>query len=196
MVENVWPYISDRRIPLLVGIPLCKSQEFSRREYSMSQLCSIRHDIPVTLHIPEAYGQWSVFDHNGDKHLAVLGTRYGTWWPWYGQLKVRWLQPRQLWLSAWISSVAPVLVSQDRDLCHVQLHPAWFEPTAEYRSWPVASNLYSGHLPVGLCLGQGCLLLVGPLFHVPRCHSGLVSSRNEHVCPCHSMTRAGSWYGW
>ena len=59
--------ISDRRIPLLAGIPLCKSQELSRRGYSMSQLCSIHHDIPVTLHTPGAYGQWPVFDHNGDK---------------------------------------------------------------------------------------------------------------------------------
>ena len=41
--------ISDRRIPLLAGIPLCKSRELSRRGYSMSQLCSIHHDIPVTL---------------------------------------------------------------------------------------------------------------------------------------------------
>ena len=39
----------------------------SWKEYSMSQLCSIRRDIPVTLHTPEAYGQRSVFDHNGDK---------------------------------------------------------------------------------------------------------------------------------
>ena len=59
--------ISDRRIPLLAGIPLCKSRELSKRGYSMSQLCSIHHDIPVTLHTPGAYGQWSVFDHNGDK---------------------------------------------------------------------------------------------------------------------------------
>ena len=59
--------ISDRRIPLLAGIPLCKSRELSRRGYSMSQLCSIHHDIPVTLHTPGAYGQWSVFDHDGDK---------------------------------------------------------------------------------------------------------------------------------
>ena len=59
--------ISDRRIPLLAGIPLCKSRELSRRGYLMSQLCSIHHDIPVTLHTPGAYGQWSVFDHNGDK---------------------------------------------------------------------------------------------------------------------------------
>ena len=59
--------ISDRRIPLLAGIPLCKSRELSRRGYSMSQLCSIHHDIPVTLHTPGAYGQWSLFDHNGDK---------------------------------------------------------------------------------------------------------------------------------
>ena len=59
--------ISDRRIPLLAGIPLCKSRELSQRGYSMSQLCSIHHNIPVTLHTPGAYGQWSVFDHNGDK---------------------------------------------------------------------------------------------------------------------------------
>ena len=59
--------ISDRRITLLAGIPLCKSRELSRRGYSMSQLCGIHHDIPVTLHTPGAYGQWSVFDHNGDK---------------------------------------------------------------------------------------------------------------------------------
>ena len=52
--------ISDRRIPLLAWISLCKSREFSRREYSMSQLCSIRHDIPVTLHSRGAYGQCSV----------------------------------------------------------------------------------------------------------------------------------------
>ena len=59
--------ISDRRIPLLAGIPLCKSRELSRRGYSMSQLCSIHHDTPVTLHTPGAYGQWSEFDHNDDK---------------------------------------------------------------------------------------------------------------------------------
>ena len=29
---------------------------------------------------------------------------------------------------------APMLVSRDRDLCHVQLHPTWFEPTSECRS--------------------------------------------------------------
>ena len=106
--------------------------------------------------------------------------KYRTWWPWYGQFEVGWLQPLQLWLSAGISSVALVLVSKDRDLCHVQLHPTWFEPTAECRSWPVASNLYSGHLPVGLYLGRGSLL-VGPLLHFRQCHSGLLSSRNEHV---------------
>ena len=50
----------------------------------------------------------------------------------------------------------------------------------------------SGHLPVGLFLGRGSLLLVGPLF---QCHKGLVSSRNEHVWLCHSITGAGSWYG-
>ena len=51
------------------------------------------------------------------------GTSYGIWWPWYGQFEVGWLQPLQLWLGAGTSSVAPVLVSQHRDLCHVQLHP-------------------------------------------------------------------------
>ena len=44
----------------------------------MGQLCNTRHDIPVTLHTPGAYGQCSVFDHSGKKHSAVLGTRYGT----------------------------------------------------------------------------------------------------------------------
>ena len=34
--------------------------------------------------------------------------QYGTWWPWYGQFKVGWLQPLQLWLSAVISLVATV----------------------------------------------------------------------------------------
>ena len=81
-------------------------------------------------------------------------------------------------VRCWNSSVAPVLVSQDRDLCHAQLHPTWFEPTSECRSWPVVSYLYSGHLPVGLCLSPGSLLLVGPLFHFRQCHSGLVPSRN------------------
>ena len=187
--------ISGRRIPLLPGIPLCKSQELSWREHSTSRLCSIHHDIPVTMHTPATYGQWSVFDHSGGNQSAVLGTRYGIWWPWYGQFEVGWLQPLQLLLGAGTFSVAPVLVSQDRDLCHAQLHPTWFEPTSECRSWPVVSYLYSGHLPVGLYLGRGSLLLVGPLFHFRQCHSGLVASRNEHVCPCHTMTRAGSWYG-
>ena len=29
-------------------------------------------DIPATLHTPGAYGQWSVFDPNSDKQLAIL----------------------------------------------------------------------------------------------------------------------------
>ena len=80
--------ISDRRIPLLAGIPICMSRDLSRRGYSMSQLYSIRHDIPVPLRTPGAYGQCWVFDHSGDKQWVVLGTRYGTWWPWYGQFGV------------------------------------------------------------------------------------------------------------
>ena len=123
--------ISDRRIPLLAGIPLCMSRELSWRGYSMSQLCSMRH-ISVPLHIPAAYGV--VFDYSGDKQSVVLGTRYGTWWPLYGQFEVRWLKPLQLWLSAGIPLVAPMLVSRGRDLCHLQPHPTWFEPTAECRS--------------------------------------------------------------
>ena len=98
-------------------------------------------------------------------------------------------------VGAGTSSVAPVLVSQDRDLGHLQLHPTWFEPASECRSWPVVSYLYRGHLSVGLYLGRGSLLLVGPLFHFRQYRSGFVPSINEHVCPCYSMTRAGSWYG-
>ena len=144
------------------------SRELSQGGYSMSQLCSIYHDIPVPLHIPGAYDQCWVFNHSGDKQSVVLGTRYGTWWPWYGQFEVGWLQPLQLWLSAGISLVAPMLDSQGRDLCHVQPHPTWFEPTAECRSKPVASNLCSRHLPVDLSLGRGSLLLVDPLFYFPQ----------------------------
>ena len=138
--------ISDRRIPLITGILLCKSQELSRREHSTSRLCSIHHDIPVTMHTPAAYGQWSVFDHNGDNQLVVLGTRYGIWWPWYGQFEVGWLQPLQPWFGAGTSSVSPVLVSQDRDLCHVQLHPTWFEPTSECR---IGLHLFNDTRPSG-----------------------------------------------
>ena len=80
--------ISDRIIPLLAGIPMCMSRELSRRGYSMSQLYSIRHDIPVSLHTPGARGQCWVFDHSSDKQWVVLGRRYGTWWPWYDQFGV------------------------------------------------------------------------------------------------------------
>ena len=72
-IVQVWGLVevncvmSDRRIPFLAGIPQCKSRELSRRGYSMSQLCSISPDIPVTPHTPGACGQWLVFDHNGDK---------------------------------------------------------------------------------------------------------------------------------
>ena len=78
-----------------------------------------------TEHITRAYGQWSAFDHNGDKQSVVLWTRYATSWPWNGQIEVGWLQAFPLWLSTWISSMAPVLVSRDIDLCRVQLHPTW-----------------------------------------------------------------------
>ena len=139
----------------------------------MSRLCSIHHDIPVTMHTPAAYGQWSVFDHNGDNKLVVIGTRYGIWWPWYGQFEVGWLQPLQLWLGAGNS----------------RWPQCWFhkiEISAMYSYIPLGLNqllnvgvdqwfsyLYSGHLPVGLYLGRGSLLLVGPLFHFRQCHSWL-----------------------
>ena len=110
--------ISDRRIQLLAGIPLCTSRKLSQRGYSMSQLCSIRHDIPITLHTPVAYGQWLAFDHNGDKQSEVRGTRYGTLWPLYGRFEVGWLQPLQLWLGAGISSVAPVLFSRESSVMY------------------------------------------------------------------------------
>ena len=129
-----------------VRIPLCKSRELSQRGHSMSQLCSIRHDIPVPLHTPEAYGQCSMCDHSGDKQSVVLGTRYETLSPWYDQSEVGWSQPLQLWLSAGIYLVGPVLVSRGRDLGHL---------TAECKSWPVASNLCSGRLPEFYTLVEG-----------------------------------------
>ena len=93
----------------------------------MSQLCSICHTFPVTLHSLGAYGQGSVSNHIGGKWSGVLWTK-----SWYGQFEVRWLQPLQLWFSVGISSVALVLVSRDRDLCHAQPHPTWSEPAAGY----------------------------------------------------------------
>ena len=50
-----------------------------------------------------------MFDQSGDNQSVVLGVRYRTWWPCYGQFEVGWLQPFELWLSAGISSVAPHL---------------------------------------------------------------------------------------
>ena len=61
-----------------------------------------------------------------------------------------------------------MLVLRDRDLCHVQPHPIWLGPTAGYRSWPVASNLHSGHLSEGLCHGQGSLLLALSFPSIPQ----------------------------
>ena len=104
-----------------IRIPSCHSRELSLREYLMSQLCSIRHDIPVILPIPGAYGQclttmvtsswWfsgqdlglfsfgMTTSKSGDYKLISSGQALEfLWWP-------------------------LVLVSQDRDLCHVQLHP-------------------------------------------------------------------------
>ena len=50
----------------------------------------------------------------------------------------------------------------------------------------MALNLHNGLLPMGQCDAQGTLL-TGQLFHFPQCHSGLVSSRNKHVCLYHSI---------
>ena len=106
----------------------------------MGQLCSIRNDIPVTLHTPGRYG------------LTTMATSSR----WSSVQDVGWFKILQLLQSAVISPMALVLVSKDRDLCHEQLHPTWFEPTAECMSWLVASNLYSGtcqwvnHLVEGL----------------------------------------------
>ena len=57
-VENcieVCSFKLDRKIPLLAGIPSCKSWGLSR-EYSSSQLC-ICHDFRIALHTQAAYGQ-------------------------------------------------------------------------------------------------------------------------------------------
>ena len=159
--------ISDRRNPLLAGIPLCRSQELS---------------------MVSVWPQWwqpvgGPWDRIWDLVALV--------WPIRSQV----ITTSSALVRCWNFFVGPSICLQDRDLCHVQLHPTWFEPIAECRSWPVVSYLYSGHLPVGLYLGRRSLLIVGTLFHFRQCHIGLVPSRNEHVCPCHSMTRAGSWYG-
>ena len=135
-VQHIWRFISDRRIPTRSGILLCKSQELPQREYSVTQLCSIRHAFPVTLHTLGAYGQWSVSDHNDGKWSGVPWTKYATWWPWHGQFEVGWLQPLQLWLSVGISPVALVLASRDRDICHVEPHPIWSKLAADIaKAW-------------------------------------------------------------
>ena len=56
----------------------------------------------------------------------------------------------------------------------------------------MALNLHNGLLPMGQCHGQVTPLLTGQLFHFPQCHSGLVFSRNEHVCLYHSIATGGS----
>ena len=66
-VYNLWQFISDRIIRLLVKIPLCKSRESSQRGSSESQQCSIHPEFPAELHIPRACGQWSTSVHNDGK---------------------------------------------------------------------------------------------------------------------------------
>ena len=94
----------------------------------------------------------------------------------------------------WIFLVDLIFISRDKDLCHAQTRPTWFELAAGYKSWPLALNLHSGVLSVGQHHGQGSLLPVDPLFHFLQCHNGLVSSRNGHVCLYLSASRGGSGY--
>ena len=128
---------------------------------------------------------------------VFVGSRYNIWdlvvlvWP----IRSQEITTSSVLVKCWNSSVALVLVSGNKDLCHARLHPTWFKSINGYWSWPVASDLHSGHLPVGLCHGQGSLLLAGPRFHFLQCHNGLVSNRSEHACSCHPITRGEIWYG-
>ena len=148
------PFISDRRILLVVGIPLCKSRELSRKEHSVSQLCIIRQDIRVcqTAHARSIWSMVSVWP----QLWQTVGCPRDKIWDF-----VALVWPVRSWVIANYSAlvkcwnfVGGPSISRGRDLCHVQLHPTSFEPTAGCRSWPLALNLYYGRLPVGLCLGQ------------------------------------------
>ena len=154
--------------------------------YSSRHSCNTAHSRSIWSMVSVWPQWWQTFGDPRDKIWDLVA--------FYGQLEVGWLQPLQLWSGAGISSVVLILVSRDRDFCHVQLHPTWFEPISECRSWPVITYLYGGHLPMGLYPDRGSRMLVGLLVHFFQCHSGLVSNRTEHVCPCDSVTRAGSWY--
>ena len=58
-VYNFWQFISDRRIRLLVKIPLCKSRESSQRGSSKSQSCCfLRVFIPV-LFVPIGFDDYT-----------------------------------------------------------------------------------------------------------------------------------------
>ena len=100
-------------------ILLCKPRGLSQRGSLESQQCSIHHDFVVTLYTPGACVWWSESGHNAGKLVVVLGTRYGTLWPWCGQLEVELLQLLQLLSGVGISWEVLVLVSQDTDLYHV-----------------------------------------------------------------------------
>ena len=160
------------------------------RWYSMSQLCSICHDIPVILHNPGAYGQCSMLDHSIDKQLVVIGTRYNTWWP----IRSRVITNSSALVKCWNFYGCPRFHKAEISAVHSYI-PLGLNQLLNVgvEQW---LQICSGDLPVGLCKDcQGSLLLLGPLFHYPQCHNGLVFGRNEHVCLCHSITRAGSWYG-
>ena len=125
--------------------------------------------------------------------LVVLGTRYGTLWPWCGQFEVG-LILLQLLSGDGISWEVLVLVSQETNLYHIQIYPIWFEPHVWCKSLLMVSNLHSEQLSVGLCHYQGSLLPAGPLSHYPQCHIGLAPSRSKHMWLCRSVPRGGSLY--
>ena len=125
--------------------------------------------------------------HNGGNY-SVHGTRYGILWPWYDQFEA------QVWLSTDISLVDLVLASKNNDLCHVKTRPICSDPAAGYKNWLVTFNQHNEFLPMGQCNGRGTPLLIGRHIHFPQWqHYGLLSSRDEHVCLYHPITR-GDWW--
>ena len=69
-------------------------------------------------------------------------------------------------VMCWNFFGGPSVGLRNRDLCHVQLHPTWFEPAAGCRGWHVVSNLHNGHPPEDLCHGQGSPSPAGQLISV------------------------------
>ena len=109
-------------------------------------------------HTPGAYGQCSVSDHNGSKWSKVIGQDMGL-----GGLALVWtilsqaITTSSALVKCW-DFFGGLSVGFKRDLYHVQPSPTWLGPAAGYRSWPVVSNLHSGHSP-------GVYVMVKGLFH-------------------------------